>query len=112
MENVWIIDKKINIYEIEKGFKRLCIVVDDDGYKIIKKIKTSYDIEYMNECMVRDLAVMLIEDYEISIPEALDILYNSETYEKLQDARTGLYFQSPIYVYDFLQHELKNGKIA
>ena len=70
------------------------------------------DIEYMNECMVRDLAVMLIEDYEISIPEALDILYNSETYEKLQDARTGLYFQSPIYVYDFFQHELKNGKIA
>ena len=70
------------------------------------------DIEYMNECMVRDLAVMQIEDYEISIPEALDILYNSETYEKLQDARTGLYFQSPIYVYDFLQHELKNGKIA
>ena len=40
-----IIDKKINIYEIEKGFKKLCIVVDDDGYKVIKKIKTSYDIE-------------------------------------------------------------------
>ena len=70
------------------------------------------DIEYMNECMARDLAVMLVEDYQISIPEALDILYNSETYEKLQDERTGLYFQSPVYVYDFLQQELKNGKIA
>lgn len=69
-------------------------------------------IEYMNECMTRDLAVMLVEDYHISIPEALDILYNSETYEKLQDPRTGLYFQSPVYVYDFLQQELKNGKIA
>ena len=66
----------------------------------------------MNECMTRDLAVMLVEDYQISIPEALDILYNSETYEKLQDTRTGLYFQSPVYVYDFLQNELKNGKIA
>ncbi|MBQ7350470.1 MAG: hypothetical protein IJW56_06285 [Bacteroides sp.] len=70
------------------------------------------NIEYMNECMTRDLAVMLVEDYQISIPEALDILYNSETYEKLQDTRTGLYFQSPVYVYDFLQNELKNGKIA
>ena len=69
-------------------------------------------IEYMNECMARDLAVMLVEDSQISIPEALDILYNSETYEKLQDERTGLYFQSPVYVYDFLQQELKNGKIA
>ena len=70
------------------------------------------NIEYMNECMTRDLAVMLVEDYQISIPEALDILYNSETYDKLQDTRTGLYFQSPVYVYDFLQNELKNGKIA
>ncbi|MBQ8603094.1 MAG: hypothetical protein IJ413_11250 [Bacteroides sp.] len=70
------------------------------------------NIEYMNECMARDLAVMLVEDHHISIPEALDILYNSETYEKLQDKRTGLYFQSPVYVYDFLQNELKNGKIA
>lgn len=70
------------------------------------------NIEYMNECMTRDLAVMLVEDYQISIPEALEILYNSETYEKLQDERTGLYFQSPVYVYDFLQNELKNGKIA
>lgn len=70
------------------------------------------NIEYMNECMTRDLAVMLVEDYQISIPEALEILYNSETYEKLQDERTGLYFQSPVYVYDFLQNELKNGKIT
>ena len=39
-----LIDKKINIYEIEKDFKKLCIVVDDGGYKVIKKIKTSYSI--------------------------------------------------------------------
>ena len=65
------------------------------------------NIEYMNECMIRDLAVMLVEDLQISIPEALNILYNSETYEKLQDERTGLYFQSPVYVYDFFQKELK-----
>lgn len=70
------------------------------------------NIEYMNECMARDLVVMLVEDYQISIPEALDILYNSETYEKLQDTRTGLYFQSPVYVYDFLLNELKNREIA
>jgi hypothetical protein len=62
--------------------------------------------------MIRDLAVMLVEDLQISIPEALNILYNSETYEKLQDERTGLYFQSPVYVYDFFQKELKNGKLS
>ena len=70
------------------------------------------DIQYMNECMMRDLAVMLIDKYNISLAEALDILYNSETYEKLQDPSTGLYFQSPVYVFDFLQRELQQGKIA
>ena len=61
------------------------------------------DIQYMNECMMRDLAMMLIKKYNVSLSEALDILYNSETFEKLQDERTGLYFQSPVYVFDFLQ---------
>ena len=70
------------------------------------------EIQYMNECMMRDLAVMLMGEYNISLAEALDILYNSETYEKLQDPATGLYFLSPVYVFDFLQRELRQGKIA
>ena len=69
------------------------------------------NIQYMNECMMRDLAVMLIAEYQISLAEALDVLYNSKTYEKLQDPRTGLYFQSPVYVFDFLQRELKREKL-
>ena len=64
------------------------------------------DIQYMKECMMRDLAMMLIKKYNVSLSEALDVLYNSETFEKLQDERTGLYFQSPVYVFDFLQKEL------
>lgn len=70
------------------------------------------DIQYLNECMVRDLAMMLIGKYNVTLAEALDMLYNSETYEKLQNPRTGLYFQSPVYVFDFLQRELEQGKIA
>ena len=64
----------------------------------------------MNECMMRDLAMMLIKKYNVSLSEALDILYNSETFEKLQDERTGLYFQSPLYVFDFLQKELSRNQ--
>jgi len=70
------------------------------------------DIQYMNECMMRDLVVMLIDKYIVSLAEALDILYNSETYTKLQEPRTGLYFQSPVYVFDFLQRELEHGKLS
>ena len=40
-----MIEKKINIYEMSKNSRQLCIVVDKNGYRKIKKIKTSYDIE-------------------------------------------------------------------
>ena len=69
------------------------------------------DIDYMNECTTRDLALMLVEDYNISLPEALNILYNSETFQKLQDEKTGLYYQSPVYIYDYLKRELTLGKL-
>lgn len=68
------------------------------------------EIQYMNECMMRDLVMMLIKKYNVSLSEALDILYNSEIFEKLQDERTGLYFQSPVYVFDFLQKELSRNQ--
>ena len=70
------------------------------------------DIQYMNECMMRDITMMIIEKYNVSLAEALDLVYNSETYMKLQDPRTGLYFQSPVYVFDFLQKELEHGKFS
>lgn len=69
------------------------------------------DIDYMNECTTRDLALMLVEDYNISLPEALNILYNSETFQMLQDEKTGLYYQSPVYIYDYLKRELTLGKL-
>lgn len=70
------------------------------------------DFEYMKEEMAADLAELLSNDLELTIPEALDILYNSETYLKLSDPNTGLYFQSTLYVYSYLQQEISTGKIA
>ena len=68
-------------------------------------------IEYMNECTVRDLVLMLMENRGLSLHEALDAVYNSETYAKLTDTATGLYFQSPVYIYCYLEKELSTGKI-
>ncbi|MBR2369728.1 MAG: hypothetical protein IKA83_06190 [Paludibacteraceae bacterium] len=70
------------------------------------------DFEYMKEAMAADLAELLSNDLELTIPEALDILYNSETYLKLSDPNTGLYFQSTLYVYSYLQQEISTGKIG
>lgn len=64
----------------------------------------------MTEAMAADLAVLLSEDFGMNISEALDSLFNSETYAKLLHPETGLYFQSPLYVYSFLDNEIRHGK--
>ena len=69
------------------------------------------DFDYMLEGMTLDLAVMLMERRKMPMTDALDTLYNSETYEKLSDPRSGLYFQAPGYVYDFLDKEIEYGRM-
>jgi len=46
------------------------------------------------------------------LEEALDVLYNSTLYQKLKDPDTGLYYQSPGYVYSYLKNEIDTGKMA
>jgi hypothetical protein len=60
----------------------------------------------MQEEMYADLIQLLMEKHGYSIEKAMEILYNSETFSRLQDANTGLYYQSPGYVYSFLNNEL------
>ncbi|MBQ9076535.1 MAG: hypothetical protein IJY31_01630 [Muribaculaceae bacterium] len=69
------------------------------------------EVDYMTECMTRDLAVLLVQENGMSLLDALDAVYNSDTYAKLKDKRTGLYFQSPAYVYDYLIREISSGKM-
>ena len=73
---------------------------------------TDSDFKYMIEAMAADLAELLTRDFGMSISESLDTLYNSDTYAKLIDPSTGLYFQSTQYFYSFLKNELTTGKIA
>lgn len=73
---------------------------------------TKNDFQYMLECMERDLATHLVEKRGITIRQALSILYDSDTYRLLQNPNTGLYFQSPQYVYSYLQEEIEQGKIG
>lgn len=73
---------------------------------------TDSDFKYMKEAIATDLAELLARDFGMDIAESLDTLYNSETYTKLSNPNTGLYFQSAQYVYSFLKNELNTGTIA
>ncbi len=72
---------------------------------------TDTDFNYMKEALATDLAELLAKDFNMTITEALDALYSSETYTKLCNPNTGLYFQSTLYVYSFLKNELLTAKI-
>lgn len=64
------------------------------------------EFKYMTEAIAADIAVYLSDEFKITVSEALDILYNSDTYSNLMNPETGLYFQSSNYVYSFLKDEL------
>ena len=64
------------------------------------------------EYMVQDLVEMLTEAQGIEFDVAMCIVYESEVYEKLLDIETGLYRESPAYVYGLLQDELNFGHIV
>ena len=57
--------------------------------------------------MAVELTAMLMEEKKMTLQQALKVLYNSRTYEKLSNPESHLYFQSPGYVYSFLEDELK-----
>ena len=52
-----------------------------------------------------------MRDYHIGMKEALDMVYNSVTYSKLLNTNSGLYYQSPLLIYDiFKEEQVNNGK--
>ena len=67
---------------------------------------TEEQIKMMQEDMYAELIQILMEKYGYTLEKAMDTLYNSDTFARLQDANTGLYYQSPGYVYSFLNSEL------
>lgn len=70
---------------------------------------TNEQIEIMKEDMSAELISLLIKNWHYSSEEAMDVLYNSDTFSRLEDSKTGLYYQSPGYVYSYLDKELSTG---
>ena len=69
--------------------------------------------EQMKLDMTKNLAVLLLESYpNLTMEQALSAVLNSDTYQRLQNDNTHLFYQSPRYVYDFLDTELKVGKMG
>ena len=68
--------------------------------------------DFLIQRLSSDLTVILVEEKNKTIEQALNIIYNSTTFEKICDVKTGLYRESTGYIYDILQDELKYGKFG
>ncbi|MBQ9588052.1 MAG: hypothetical protein IJR26_09370 [Bacteroidales bacterium] len=63
-------------------------------------------IEFLKLKLTEELVAILMEEKGLSIEEAFTVLYRSQTYARLSDPNTKLYFQSAGYVYSLLEEEL------
>lgn len=68
--------------------------------------------QYLFEGISSDVVRYLVERDGMDLSEAISTFHNSETFAKLEDFTTGLYIESPAYVYNLLLSELKNGRLV
>ena len=66
---------------------------------------TQVERQFLIETLCEDLVPMIMEEYNLSDREALDKLYKSNTFSKLEDPQTGLYYQGAVYVFDCFKEE-------
>lgn len=69
------------------------------------------DIQFQIECLAAELIEMLMHEYGWDMRHALDELYLSITFAKLNDPECGLYYQGAVYIFQFLKSEIETGKI-
>ena len=69
------------------------------------------NFQFLKEGLISDLVSRVMEDYNLDMEKALDVVYFSDTIAKLSDPATSLYKESAAYVYSILQDELRRGKL-
>ena len=78
----------------------------------MKSALTPQQIQIMKDDLTVELAESLVDEFHYTPQEALDVLHASETFDRLQDSETGLYYQSSGYVYSFLTNEIRTARVV
>ncbi len=59
----------------------------------------------MIEYTIQEVIGYLMEDHAITMDQAMEKFYLSDTFEKLNDVETGLYLEGSTYIYELYQRE-------
>lgn len=61
----------------------------------------------MIEYTTQEVIGYLIEDYKITMEQAMEQFFMSDTFGKLSDIETGLYLDGSAYIYEMLKREIQ-----
>ena len=61
--------------------------------------------QFLIETLCEDLIPMIMMEFQMTDKEAIDKLYTSNTFSKIEDEKTGLYYQSAVYGFDIFKEE-------
>lgn len=61
----------------------------------------------MIEYTTQEVIGYLMEDYKITMEQAMDQFFMSDTFGKLSDIETGLYLDGSAYIYEMLKREIQ-----
>lgn len=116
------IDYLMSFYDVlhtqsfEDAIHDISIICERNGGTLKYQIQTKETIELTNEQIdmmkediCAELIALLMKGRHYTMSETIDMLYNSDTYNRIQDQSTGLYYQSPGYSYAFLQQGFLTG---
>ena len=67
---------------------------------------------FLKDRIVDQMTLFLMRDFNLRLSEALEVIYNSSLHVSLQDDETGLYLESPSYVYEYLKKEYLTGSCS
>lgn len=70
------------------------------------------EVRFNIECLTSELVLLLMEQYGWDMKRAFDELYSSQTFERMNDPQCELYYESSVYVFQFLKNEIDTGRLS
>jgi hypothetical protein len=86
--------------------------MDELTLKTESNRKQSVLREQLAEMVTADIIWYLTQNAGVSEVEAMKQFYGSEVFAKLMDFETGIYRESPAYVYDLFKIEKEHGRLV
>lgn len=62
-------------------------------------------IQYLIDANLEQVTGLVVSDRKLCLQDALDVVYNSNWFQAVNNPDTGLYYQSPYYNYELLKEE-------